>query len=1379
MKRIILLLIIGIYSSICFSSEKHWRTHFAYNSVQLIALDSEEVYALANGKIFSINQNNEKLTLYNNFSGLHGTEITQLAYDSIREQLLILYSDGKMDVLRNKHMQYIPDLYNKQMTTSKKCNNITIYEDIAYLSMDFGIITFDLNLYEFVDTYYIGDEASEVIVTDVMLYGDSIYAKTANTIYVAHLEDNIVDYRYWNKCTKLPQPFDAKKGKEYVSKNGDIWKVADTQGVARIFQTGEKEFYLPDGPQVNTPYNLTSHNGKLYMVPGGRWAVQNKNPGHVMIYHKGKWTNITNSTINKQTQKPVLDFMDVAVDPTNESHFFVTSYGTGLYEFRNNALHAHYTPSNSILGSAAPANPDGYTRLTGAAFDSQNRLWVTVDGGIDTTLVCFLPDGTQRGLNCNTDPTTRFIFNTSEGLLIDAVQPQRKWLVSCRSIPAVVLLDDGGTTFDASDDKCKVRSEFYDQDGAVLVPEFFYSIAQAPNGDIWIGSSAGPIIIPTTIDFINSNQCQRLRIEMLDGSNLLDTERINAFAWDDEENIWIGTQTGGIYVLNTEATEILAHYTTSNSVMPSNTIVSMAYDAINRQMFIGTGMGLVSYLQDPEALSSTDIPTENEHTYGNMYQWKSHSAFTKVEEIVMMGNKVFGLSSNALFSTDKISKEIEYYNILSGLSGSSIDHIAYNAQLERMLITYQNGQLDIMTKNGTIYNISDLYLKQMNASKQVNDICMYQDKAILGMSFGILVVDMRKAEITDTYYIGNESSEVYINQIAINNDTIYAASNNHLYYANLNNNLVDYSFWEIKPLPPGKTVRSMRAHYDKLYMISNQKDTLIYYLSNNEWKSFTSNYPMRRLCPSGDNLYALPDNKLGIWQINSNHSVPTSFVYGYNYDIVEDNGSYWLGTKDNGLVNYQKAIEKDPIIQEYHPDGPVNNYSYRLRSYGDKVYMLPGGRWANEYKRPGDIMIYQGGWWKNLKNEELVKKANHVVYDIMNVAQDPNDDTHYFLTTYGTGVLEMRDTSFVQLYLPKNSKLFSAAPNAPDTYTRTDGAIFDDQGYLWLLNAGGGEGNVHVISPTGKWHSFDLFDDNRARITLSTPGEILIDKHNPQRKWIPLMRSNTGLILLQDNGTPANHSDDHVTYRKEWKDQYANSIAPENIYTIAQDKKNTLWIGTSSGIFTIPYYIDFATSNECKRITIPRNDGTQLVDFLLDNEQINAIAVDGANRLWVGTATSGVFLLAPVGDISDVTYTVETVAHFTTQNSLMPSNEVLSIAIQETTGEVFIGTGQGLVSYMSDATEPEENFSNIYAYPNPVRPEYQGVITIRGLMDNTEIRIVDASGNLVQIIQGTGGSAVWDGKNTQGQRVASGVYTAICNTKSGKGHGTVKILIIN
>ena len=194
---------------------------------------------------------------------------------------------------------------------------------------------------------------------------------------------------------------------------------------------------------------------------------------------------------------------------------------------------------------------------------------------------------------------------------------------------------------------------------------------------------------------------------------------------------------------------------------------------------------------------------------------------------------------------------------------------------------------------------------------------------------------------------------------------------------------------------------------------------------------------------------------------------------------------------------------------------------------------------------------------------------------------------------------------------------------------------------------------------------------------------------------------------------------------------------------------------------------------------IPRNDGSGLGDYLLDNEQINAIAVDGANRLWVGTATSGIYLLNPIGAIDDVGYTVETIAHFTTDNSIMPTDEVISIAIQESTGEVFIGTGGGLVSYMSDATKLEETFENLYAYPNPAHPTYHGYITIKGMMENSEVRIVDAGGNLVKTLHSTGGSAVWDGTNANGQRVVSGVYTALCNTTTDKGHGEVKILIMN
>jgi hypothetical protein len=187
-----------------------------------------------------------------------------------------------------------------------------------------------------------------------------------------------------------------------------------------------------------------------------------------------------------------------------------------------------------------------------------------------------------------------------------------------------------------------------------------------------------------------------------------------------------------------------------------------------------------------------------------------------------------------------------------------------------------------------------------------------------------------------------------------------------------------------------------------------------------------------------------------------------------------------------------------------------------------------------------------------------------------------------------------------------------------------------------------------------------------------------------------------------------------------------------------------------------------------------------LGDYLLDNEQVNDIKIDGANRLWVATANSGVYLLHPTEDyVESPTYYVETVAHFTTDNSILPSNNVLSIAIQESTGEVFFGTGGGLVSYMSDATPGQDDFQSIYSFPNPVRPDYQGYVTIRGLVENSQVRILDAGGTLIRTIPSMGGTATWDLLNADGQRATSGVYTAICNTADGQQHGSTKILVIH
>ena len=759
-------------------------------------------------------------------------------------------------------------------------------------------------------------------------------------------------------------------------------------------------------------------------------------------------------------------------------------------------------------------------------------------------------------------------------------------------------------------------------------------------------------------------------------------------------------------------------------------------------------------------LANTHIDTSEENwIYGNMHQWNIHSAFADINAIAVTRDKVFALSNHSLFAVDKQSEEIVYYNRLTGLNGAIISTIGYNPTLNLLLVCYENGHLDIINSQDEVYNIPDLYLKQTTYSKIVNSIYMHEHTAYLAMDFGIIELDMKRREIKDTYIIGQDAKEVNVKHITIMGNRIYAVSPQLLYSALLSDPLSDYAYWQTQALPTGKEVSAFCAYDELLYMV---RDSVLCSYRDSKWQKHTTSYKVNGLCPTDQHLFVLPKNQEGVAIAETDLSLQMTDM-GIITDIVQDGSSYWWASVTDELV---RGADR----QAFRPDGPINNIAYRMRTFGDRLYVVPGGRWATQNETPGEIMFYENGTWVNVSNEKINEACDATILDLMNVAQDPNDKDHYFVTSYGSGMLEMYGEDVIKLYTPSNSALVSAAPNEPNKYTRTDGAMFDDKGYLWVLNTEV-ENNILIMDAQGnKLATYSLYS-NSVRVPLYTPGEIIVDRRNPQWKWIPQCRYNTGLLLLQDNGTPTNDKDDQVFYRKEWYDQNGKPVIPEFIYSMAQDHDNTIWVGTNAGLFLIPATIDFTTSNRCERVIISRNDGTQLGDYLLDNEQINHIVVDGANRKWIATATSGVFLLSPNGE--------ETIEHFTTENSPLSSNNVLSIAILESTGEVFFGTSQGLVSYMSDAIEPAKNFSDIYAYPNPVHPNYHGVVTIRGLMANTEVRIVDASGHLVTTIQGNGGEAVWDMTNAQGSRVASGIYTALCNTQDGAAHSTVKIMVMN
>lgn len=758
---------------------------------------------------------------------------------------------------------------------------------------------------------------------------------------------------------------------------------------------------------------------------------------------------------------------------------------------------------------------------------------------------------------------------------------------------------------------------------------------------------------------------------------------------------------------------------------------------------------------------SNQSSLDEDWSYGSMHQWRAHPAYSNINALAVMHKKVYGLSRPSLFSVDKETEESRTYSRLSGLNGAVVSHIAYNQELDLLLVCYENGQLDLIDSEDQIDNVPDLYLKQANFSKIVNNTYMHGTTAYLAMDFGVIQLDMKKQEIKDTYFIGNESSEVKVEYITIMGDSIYAISSNQMYVASLNAPLSDYAYWHAQSLPKGNSVAGFCSYEDKLYLV---RDTLLWSQVAGQWQHHPTDYAVNGLCETKEALFVLPKDLPGAAYVGGDLSLQWQEL-GILSAIQQDAESYWFASLTHGIVR-----GKD--LTYFRPEGPINPTAYRMRFFGDRLYVVPGGRWAVQNFTPGEIMYYENGMWVNISNFHLNASTGATILDLMNVAQDPNDKNHYFVTSYCSGLLEMYDLEVLNLYTPQNSPIQSAAPTSPrpEIYIRTDGAMYDDLGNLWFFNAGENMKNVHVITPEHKWISYNISYQGND-IPLHTPGEIMVDRRNNQWKWIPLCRYNPGLILLEDNGTPTNPNDDRVTYRQSWTDQNNNSIAPLSIYTMVQDHDNSIWVGYNNGVFLIPSSVDFTSSNRCERVVINRNDGTELGDYLLDNEQVNSIVVDGANRKWIGTARSGVFLLSPDGK--------ETIEHFTAENSPLPSDNVLSIAIQESTGEVYFGTSEGLVSYMSDAVSPADNFSQLYAYPNPVLPNYKGVVVIKGMMTHTEVRIVDESGNLVATIQGNGGEAIWDLTNASGNRVASGIYTAICNTLDGNAHGTVKVLVMN
>ncbi len=750
-----------------------------------------------------------------------------------------------------------------------------------------------------------------------------------------------------------------------------------------------------------------------------------------------------------------------------------------------------------------------------------------------------------------------------------------------------------------------------------------------------------------------------------------------------------------------------------------------------------------------------------------MGTWRTHFAYNQVKGISQSDEKVYAISTEgALFSIGKYDDAIEIYSKIYGLNDNIVSFIKHSHENNALVIVYDNSNIDILTDDGEIYNIPDVYNKNLGHSKKINDIKFNDKYAYLACDFGIIVLDLKRYEVKDTYIIGEGASYITINNISINNQTIYAAAEDKVLYADINNkNLANYQNWNSLNGLPSSEIRNFAAYKSNQYLLS--KDSTIFELANNQWSKINSN--VTHICEDGDRFWYILSSGYA-HSIDNSISFKTFYCRTIESDYDDSNIIWHSDTR--GISKY--FINKS-AASFFKPSGPITKYTWRIKYANGKMYVVPGGRWTSQYNRLGEIMIYDGNNWLNINNADIKAQSEYRVNDLVDITVNPFDKDQFFVASYGAGILEFRNNKLVKHYTAHNSGIesifASADPSSNDFnhYQRVDGLTYDKDGNLWMLNRG--QAQIKYMKPNG-----DFVNLAHSQILkFGTLQDILIDQKNDKLKFVLIPRStstsSTALFVFNDNATPS-INDDQTRLFANFKDYDGNVFAPINFHCIEQDNDGSIWIGTTTGVAVIDNTQKIFNSNMAvNRIKIPRNDGTGLADYLLSTEKINDIAVDGANRKWIATETSGVFLVSPDG--------LETVHHFTTENSPMLANNVQCIGINNETGEVFFGTSNGLISFQSDAIDGGENFENVHAFPNPVRPEYSGLISITGLVENSIVRITDVNGHVVYETRSNGGIATWNGLIKSGRRAATGVYIVMCVDSSGKKHATTKILFIN
>lgn len=775
--------------------------------------------------------------------------------------------------------------------------------------------------------------------------------------------------------------------------------------------------------------------------------------------------------------------------------------------------------------------------------------------------------------------------------------------------------------------------------------------------------------------------------------------------------------------------------------------------------------------------------------------WEVYANYLAPEQMLETPDKVFCLSSGSLFSFDKNTEELYQYGIHNVLSEAIITKIFYNGKSDYIVVVYNSGNIDVIKKDGKVVNLPDIKDAVLQSDRTINDVSFGNGRIYVATNFGIVVYDDKRWEVVE--------SGMYDKPVK------YVAATDEYVGAYFTNEK------KIGFMPVGKTIRyyenfilndcagctGLRGLKGNVFLGSNLGSAFSprKVIFNPETNTVTfdksvsdSNYTGPFENKNGYYIYntvASGKNKACIKQIDEDYNVTeTSLPSDFSGKLVTmwDNPNNLFVADNNGVSEFSFADNGTLTLlhDSFKPEAVTSKgVGYLTASNSGKIYIS-----AHGYN-----LIYSGDWPENYNVSHINLLENNKLKDITpsgltfsglvtsnrnegykdgtfrptntyNIVEDPDDNEAYFITTISDGVFKIKDGKELAYFNQTNSLLSGIS------WLRTQAIDIDGKGNLWVA---------------ASMKLYGLSSEKRKSPTSLSAADWVSDFPEASQGWdsqiLACKKSNMVLytfrncnefICVDTNGTLAT-SDDKSYVWKTMLDQDGKEWIIENIYCMLEDNNGQVWVGTNLGVFIIPNPSKLTDPNmRIQRIKVPRNDGTNFADYLLDGEPIYSLAVDGINRKWIGTANSGAYLVSENGN--------QIIEHFTTENSYLPLNKIYAIACDKFSNAVYFGTVAGLVKYNSDASPSSEDYSDVYAYPNPVRPEYNGFITIAGLMEDSLVKIADAAGNVFFQGKSQGGMITWDGCDGSGNRVKTGVYYVFASQNgNGQTSGAVtKILVV-